>query len=181
MTGQDLLARRIAITQHIVNRCGDIGKTKIQKMVYFIQESIDAPLHYPFRMHYYGPYSDELDGVLSLTKSLGYIDINHDPDGFGYHVKPVQERRDMSWRDYDMSADPEIKGLTKVIDEAIDVLRGLDTPQIELYATIHFIKKGPKSEVSKKETLNTVKKLKPKFSMDDISKSYNRLKRAQLI
>ena len=181
MTDQELLARRIAITQHIVNRCEDIGKTKIQKIVYFIQEAIDAPLHYPFRMHYYGPYSDELDGVLSLTKSLGYIDINHDPDGFGYHVTPVQEKREMSWRDYDISTDPDIKELTEVIDKAIDVLGELDTPQIELYATIHFIKKSPKGEVSKTDTLNTVMKLKPKFSRDEIDGSYNRLKKAHLI
>ncbi len=180
MGNEDLLARRIAVIRHIVSRCEDVGKTKIQKIVYFLQESVSAPLNYPFRMHYYGPYSDELDGVLSLTKSLGYIDINPDPMGFGYHVTPVKERESASWQGYDMSNDPEIQGLTDVIDSAVDILGQLDTPQIELYATIHFIG-GPKGDASKEQTLQTVKRLKPKFSTEEIDHSYQRLKEANLI
>ena len=88
MVNEELLARRIELVREIVRSSGDIGKTKIQKIMYFLQESVGAPLMYPFRMHYYGPYSDELDGILSLTKSLRYIDINPDPNGFGYHVTP---------------------------------------------------------------------------------------------
>ena len=90
MRNEELLPRRVELVREIVRRHCGIGKTKIQKITYFLQESVGVPLGYPFRMHYYGPYSDELDGVLSLTSSLGYIDINPDPNGFGYHVTPVE-------------------------------------------------------------------------------------------
>ena len=113
MANEELLSRRIAVIRRIVGRHRDIGKTKIQKIVYFLQESVDVPLKYPFRMHYYGPYSDELDGNLSLTESIGYIDINPDPNGFGYHVTPVMERENTPWQGYDMSKDPKSVSLLK--------------------------------------------------------------------
>ena len=180
MGNEDLLARRVEVTRRIVRRHGDIGKTKIQKIVYFLQEALDVPLMYPFRMHYYGPYSDDLDGTLSLTKSLGYIDIDPDPNGFGYHVTSVEERENMSWQEYDLSGDPETQELTESIDEAIDILGRLDTPQIELYATIHFIS-GLKANTTKEQALQAVKRLKPKFSVEEISHSYQSLQKANLI
>ena len=180
MANEELLSRRIAVIRRIVGRHRDIGKTKIQKIVYFLQESVDVPLKYPFRMHYYGPYSDELDGNLSLTKSLGYIDIDSDPNGFGYHVTPVEEMEGASWQGYEMSDDPEVRRLTDSIDGAVDILGQLDTPQIELYATIHLIS-GLKGNSSKEQTLQMVKRLKPKFSTQEISRSYQQLKKADLI
>ena len=180
MSNEDNLARRVAIIRHIVSRSGDLGKTQIQKIVYFLQESVGVPLKYRYRMHYYGPYSDELDGNLSLTESIGYIDINPDPNGFGYHVTPVKERENTPWQGYDMSKDPEVRELTEVIDNAIDILGALETPQIELYATIHLIS-GLKGNSSKEKTVQTVKRLKPKFSMEHIDYSYQRLKEANLI
>lgn len=180
MRNEDLLARRIAIIRRIVGLHRDIGKTKIQKIVYFLQESVNVPLKYPFRMHYYGPYSDELDGNLSLTKSIGYIDIDPDPNGFGYHVTPVEEMEGTSWQGYEMSDDPEVHVLTDGIDNAIDILGRLDTPQIELYATIHLIN-GLRGNSSKEKTVQTVKRLKPKFSMEHIENSYQTLRNANLI
>ncbi len=180
MVDEELLARRIAFIRKIVSGSGDIGKTKIQKIMYFLQESVGVPLLYPFRMHYYGPYSDELDGVLSFTKSLGYIDINPDPNGFGYHVTPVEQNDGMSWPEYNISNDPEVKNLSGVIDTAIAALESLDTPKIELYATIHFIG-GPKGNSSKKQTFETVKRLKPKFTTHEIGDAYRTLKGSNLI
>ena len=180
MSNEDILARRVAVIRHIVSRSGDLGKTKIQKIVYFLQESVGVPLKYPFRMHYYGPYSDELDGNLSLTESIGYIDINPDPNGFGYHVTPVEERENAPWQDYDMSKDPEVRELAEVIDNAIDILGRLDTPQIELYATIHLIN-GLRGNSSKEKTVKTVNKLKPRFSTEHIDYSYQKLRKANLI
>ena len=180
MVNADLRVRRTAMIRRIVDRQEGIGKTKIQKITYFLQESLGVPLAYPFRMHYYGPYSNELDGALSLTESLGYIDITPDPNGFGYHVTSVEEHSGVSWHDYDMSKDSEIRNRIEDIDSTIDSLGALDIPKIELYATIHFIG-GPKGDSSKKQTLDTVKRLKPKFSEYEISDAYQALRKANLI
>ena len=176
MKDEDLLVMRLAVIQRIVTLCDDVGKTKIQKIVYFLQEAVSVPLGYSFRMHYYGPYSDELDGVLSLAKSVGKIDITPDPNGFGYHVTMGQEIGRTWLKDYDVSK--ELKGAE--IDGAINTLGALETFELELYATIHFIG-GPESRLFKEKTLRTVRRLKPKFTADRINHAYRNLQEAGLI
>lgn len=175
MRDQKLLDMRIAFIRRIVDRCEDIGKTKIQKISYFLQESVNVELGYRFRMHYYGPYSDDLDGALSFAESLGFIDIEPDPDGFGYHVTACEE--ESPWpREYDIEMRPEVDQ----IDRAIDVLGKLETHELELYATIHLIG-GPESTRSREQTIETVKRLKPRFTPLQIDGAYQALRNARLI
>ena len=59
MRDTDLRERRVAAIKLIVDRLKDTGKTKLQKILYFTQEEIGAPLGYRFRMHHYGPFSED--------------------------------------------------------------------------------------------------------------------------
>ena len=52
-------------------------------------------------------HTQMLDGALSLTKSLGYVDINPDPNA--HHVTPVEESDDTSWQGYDRRRDRPIR------------------------------------------------------------------------
>ena len=175
MRDHKLLNKRIAFIRRIVDRCDDMGKTKIQKISYFLQESLDVELGYRFRMHYYGPYSDDLDGALSFAESLGFIEIEPDPDGFGYHVTACEE--ESPWPDrYDILTQHDVTP----IDNAIDVLGKLETYELELYATIHLIG-GPESTRSREQTVQTVKKLKPGFTPLQIDGAYQDLRNARLI
>lgn len=176
MEDQELLSLRLAVIERIVSTCSDIGKTKVQKIAYFLQESVGVPLKYPFRMHYFGPYSDRLDSVLSLARALGAVDISPDPEGFGYHVTPGTEYESTWSRNYDIASDPNIAA----IDNAVKVLGSLDKSDLELYATIHFISKS-EEEPKKDRVLATVGSLKPKFSRDKIYGAYQTLQRAGLI
>ena len=176
MRNQELLPIRIAFIRRIVDLNQDIGKTKIQKITYFLQKSVGVELKYPFRMHYYGPYSDQLDNALSWASALGYIEIHPDPDGFGYHVIPSSSKGPGLESDYKIEDHPK---LTQ-IDNAIDILGNLETSDLELYATIHLIG-GPDSEQTKEATLSAVKKLKPKFNEEKIASAYQSLENARLI
>ena len=175
MRQQELLDKRIAFVRRIVDRCEDIGKTKMQKISYFLQESVGVPLMYPFKMHHYGPYSDDLDRTLSLSESLGFIDIKPDWNGFGYHVTPSQEEGTWS-QEYNISEDPNIEQ----IDQAIGTLVTLETYELELYATIHFVG-GPGTKRSKEQTMEIVRKLKPKFTNEQIGAAYEFLKKEHFI
>ena len=176
MNDADLLERRLTTIQRIVANCENTGKTKIQKISYFLQESLDVPLKYPFRIHYYGPYSDQLDNVLSLAHSMGRIEIEPDPDWFGYHVtsteRPTSSQHEEDGQSKDIQPEP--------IDSVIRRLGSLETYELELYATIHFIGR-PERGTSKEETVSTVCKLKPKFTENKISHAYDVLKRGNLI
>lgn len=176
MASEELLKKRIAFIRRIVGQQQDTGKTKIQKITYFLQEAIGVSLMYPFRMHYYGPYSDDLDDVLSLTQSLGYIEIRPDPDGFGYHVTSCEPEQSSSFGEYDISEEED----AEQVDSAIDVLGGLETYELELYATIHYVG-GSSSRRSRDETLKIVRKLKPRFTAEAVDGAYSTLKEAGLI
>ena len=171
--------RRLAFVQVIVDRQSDVGKTKIQKISYFLQEAVGVPLNYRFRMHYFGPYSDELDNALSLSRALGYVKIDPDPNGFGYHVTPG-EVKDTRWFDaeYDISDDTGVP--VETVQEIIDILGKLKVHELELYASIHFIGNS-KGGMSKEETLATVRKVKPGFSTSHVEKAYQALLKAKLV
>ena len=126
-------------------------------------------------MHYYGPFSDDLDGVLSLAQMIGYVEIKPDPDGFGYHVTPGTQNVAEDFDESVISPD-----LYPSIDTAIDVLGNLETAELELYATIHFIGQSNNGSTSE-EALDTVQRLKPKFSKSKIRDAYQTLKQADLI
>ncbi|MCE2404733.1 MAG: hypothetical protein J4F43_06210 [Dehalococcoidia bacterium] len=175
MRDEELLAMRLSIVRRIATLCDDIGKTKIQKITYFLQESVGVPVTYPFRMHYYGPYSDDLDGVLSLAQMLGYVEIKPDSDGFGYHVTPGSGSVAERFGGYNLPTD-----MVGSIDRATKTLGSLETAELELYATIHFIGRS-REELPRDEILETVHRLKPKFSKDTIDQAYESLSRANLI
>ena len=176
MIDEELLPLRFACLEKIVEHPADIGKTKIQKITYFLQEAVGVPLKYPFRMHYYGPYSYALDDVLSLAKAFGYVNIKPDPDGFGYRVTPSEMKSIKLYKECDISKYANAES----IDKAISALGKLDTPDLELYATIHFVGLV-KSELSKEETVELVHRLKPKFSVSYVRDSYERLSVDRLI
>lgn len=176
MREQELLSLRLAIIDRVVASCQDIGKTKIQKITYFLQESIGVPLAYRFRIHYFGPYSDDLDGVLSLAKALGIVNISPDSDGFGYHVTPGAADEGSWSQAQDVSEHPKWED----IDRAVSALSSLETHKLELYATIHFIV-DTQSELTKDDVLETVSKVKPKFTRMTVENAYQALQDARLI
>ena len=182
MNNFEMDVRRLAFIQKIVDRAvdshGDIGKTKVQKISYFLQEAVGIPLNYRFRMHYFGPYSNDLDNTLSLSEALGYVEIKPDPNGFGFHVTPGQVRENTWFQDYEMEKDTDAD--VEFVDDVIDILAGLQTHILELYATVHLLA-GPNGNMSKDEALSTVGKVKPKFSADTIEDAYDALRGASLI
>ena len=78
----------------IIRQLGDAGKIKIQKLTYFLQESLGIGAGYLFRMYHYGPYSEDLDTDMTRLKLEGYVNITPDADGYGFHVMPADDSED---------------------------------------------------------------------------------------
>lgn len=167
-----LEARHRAILYELVSRLGDTGKIKAQKLVYFLQELLGTPLSYRFRMHHYGPFSEELDTDLSVMKGLGYFDIKPDPDGYGYHLT-VRSEADPEWRTAAIQYSKDIR-------QVIETFGVLDAASLELNATVHFVNQLAKS-ASKDTVVNTVSALKPRFPVEVIEVAYDELTKAGLM
>jgi hypothetical protein len=160
----DLLLRRLAVMSTLIRRVEGSGKTKIQKLLYFLQDAFGVALGYKFRMHHYGPFTNEIERDLSTLRALDCIDITPDTDGYGFHVSSRQEGDALF-------SEPNKEDQAK-LTEVIEVLGGSDAKELELLATVHFVRnlrhRSPKPEI-----LEVVSGLKPKFSLDVIESAYS--------
>ena len=161
MDEMNLLMARLAVIRRISELAPDAGKMSVQKIVYFIQNWLEVPLDYRFKMHHYGPYSVKVDGNLSLASAMGLVNLDRDPDGFGYHVTPgIYELENV---------DAELPW--ENVDGLIEVLGDLELSRLELLASTHFVKcVHPKW--NKAEIIDMVRRVKPKFRKSEIEKSY---------
>ena len=163
---------RLAILHRIIDKSEDVGKVQLQKLCYFLQEALDVPMGYSFRMYHYGPYADSLETDMSRLKLTGYIDIERDSQGYGFHITksddPMQE-----WND-------QIEPYKGKIDDVIENLGSRPAYELELAATIHFVKNLlPASSTD--EVVSKVEALKPKFSDDRIRDLQSELRDLGLI
>jgi uncharacterized protein YwgA len=151
-----------------------LGKTQLQKLVYFVQER-GVPLGYTYELYHYGPYSFELSNELSSLDSLGVLSIESDPEGFGFDIS-IGKFADK------FVLDPHNEGKLKKI---IDHFGSNSTAQLEVKATIHFVHSviKRKSVVGKRrsEVINRVHDLKPRYSEDFIKNCYSELEQTHWI
>ena len=164
---------RLAILHKVISELDDVGKTQMQKLAYFLQEAFNVPTKYHFKMHHYGPYSDELDTDMARLRITGYIDIQRDPQGYGFHITSRDDNPPEEW-----------EGLIEDYDESIDyVIRAFGNrkpAELELAATIHFVNNLAPG-ASKEDVLKTVKALKPRFVEPYIQSHYSKLEKEGLL
>ena len=157
---------RFAIIRYLVDSLGDVGKTKIQKIMYFLQHAFGVPLDYVYTMYYFGPYSEELNTDLLDMKLQDYLDIKPSPDGYGYHVRAGNEVID--------SIDNKIKPYKRQLDGCLDKFGDFPALYLELLGTLYFVKHS-EDELTKDEIIEKVKELKTKFDQSEIEKYYDKL------
>lgn len=157
---------RFAIIRYLVDELEDAGKTRIQKIIYFLQEVFGVPLDYVHTMYYFGPYSDELDNDLLDMKLQDYLDIEPSIDGYGYHVRPGNEVIDSIYN--------KIKPYKGQLDECVAKFGNFSALYLELLGTLYFVKHS-EDELTKDEIIEKVKKLKTKFDTSVIEEYYEKL------
>ena len=72
MTTQQL---QLGILYRIILDFPKIGKTRLQKISYLLQEAMGLPTRYEFRMHHYGPYAESVETNIARLKLTGYVEI----------------------------------------------------------------------------------------------------------
>jgi uncharacterized protein YwgA len=166
--------RVAAIVALIQNAQTRLGKTQVQKLVYFAQDC-GVPLNYKYEIYHYGPYSFELSHDLGSLDSLGVLNVANEPSGYGFDISVGRFAEKFR-------LEPKYqKKIEKVIGQF-----GLNTAaQLEVKATIHFVhsvvkKKVPLSK-AKSEAVRSVLALKPRFTEEFVRSCYSDLERAHWI
>jgi uncharacterized protein YwgA len=146
---------------HLVHDTDEIrlGKIRLQKLIYFLQEAKRVPLGYSFRLHHYGPYSVDLEDDVADLRLKGYVKVTADAGGYGYDVQAESEAPD--------GADVRAAQYMIVLRDLCDDFGKKERAALELMATIHFVNSilGPPGNG---RLTQEVKLLKPQFSQDYI-------------
>lgn len=139
-----------------------LGKIQLQKLVYFAQ-NYGLPLRYKFEIYHYGPYSFELSNDLGSLDALEIVNVQSDPNGYGYQISAGKfaDKFTLTGK------------YQKKVDRVIKQFGSDTTAQLEVKATIHFVSSVVKS---KKEVIQKVHALKPRFTKEFIKASYSDLK-----
>ena len=163
---------RLAILHRLVTARRDVGKTELQKLMYFLQEAFDVPTLYSYRMHHYGPFAESIETDLARLQATGFVKVARDDQGYGYHITP-SDKPTAGWIKM-------VEPYAEKIDDVLKVFGERPTHELELAATIHFVKNlSPNSTT--KEVLEKVKALKPKFDMSYVTCSHRELIKAGIV
>jgi uncharacterized protein YwgA len=111
-----------------------LGKTKLQKLVYFLLESRNVPLNYRYRFYTYGPYSDTLSGDLDYLSTIGALKVTYDAGVGGYNIKPGEkaemlEKKSRAFLDSHKQA----------VDSVLEHLSDQNVRALELLSTVLYL------------------------------------------
>lgn len=144
------------------------GNTAIQKLVYTLEHVYNIDFGYRYGLHHYGPYSFDLANDLSLGEQAGfwrssehYYMGKRGPAG----GKKFSIEESKLPKQYTAEAEEEWGPLREKLDSALTHLRGLESKQLELAATIHYLQHV--QQVPRHILKDVFRQLKPKFNDDD--------------
>lgn len=158
---------------------GYLGRTAIQKIVYFLQV-LDVPMRYRFDLYHYGPFCASILGDLEWLMADEVItDRSPDPGKYSkYAAGPACEeliaKHAGKLKDYDDAVKNTVKALLPLKPEHLELIATLDYAFREVKATVG--KKPPKKKV-----IERFRQFKgEKFSEKEITETYERLEAAGL-
>lgn len=169
VSGQEL---QLAVTHNLIDQLQDVGKVRLQKMIYFLQEAQGVPTKFAFRMHHYGPFSEDLETDTAWLRLAGYINVEPDSQGYGFHIIPVDTPKE-EWRDV-------IEPYKESIGRVIEIFACRTVSELELLATIHYVK-CLQPDLPSDEILKIVGALKPRFNEGYIAQTHAELEKLGIL
>lgn len=145
------------ISKYKSNNSSKLGKTKLVKLLYFIQEYGDFDLGYDFGLYTYGPFDSYILHELDIINNSGDIHIIKPDNGWGYDINVVNNGV------YNTIA-------SDIIDSILNKLGGLSAKVLEIRSTLHFINKH--DHLCGDELIDRVIDIKPNYVRHEIETEY---------
>lgn len=144
------------------------GRKALHKLVYLAQIQ-GWPATFEYRLHLFGPYSDELAGALIGLEEAGAVRIELDNT---IVANPQLERLALSA--------PMTQTAHEALSRVARDLRGDDPRTLELLATVAYMAAAEKRlhrQASQQQVLRRVQRYKgPKYSLGEIEAAFDRLR-----
>jgi uncharacterized protein YwgA len=164
----ELLARVIRAGTDVLPWCGNVA---LQKLVYLLQSLFRVNLGYAYGLHHLGPYSPQLADDLSIGEAAGRWESwdesfatadGNIATGRRFSVKArspfpasVVDAAELEWA-----------GVEANVRRACDKVRGFTGRQLELVATLHYLRNV--QEVGEEQLADVLMLLKPKFVRNEV-------------
>jgi len=106
-----------------------VGRTRLQKIVFLLQNKFNIKFSYKFISYYYGPYSKDLQFEVNLLNAMGMINVSA---GDGVYIHTLSEKGVTTTKEIieQRKDDPEIKELIS----RLDYFRDKDTSSLIIEA-----------------------------------------------
>ena len=161
------------------NEGGYLGRTAIQKIVYFLQV-LNVPMRYRFDVHHFGPFCDSILGDTEWLVADGVI-VDSSPNTEKYSkftVGPANEEFIAKYAD-------KLQEHEDTIRNTVKALLPLKPDHLELIATLDYAFRETSATAGKKPERKAViarfREFKgEKFSEAEITKTYDQLEEAGL-
>jgi uncharacterized protein YwgA len=156
---------------------GYLGRTAIQKIVYFLQV-LEVPMRYRFDVYHYGPFCTSILGDLEWLAADEVITDNSPVPGKYSKYTPgpacdeLVAKHAAKLREYDDTVKSTVKALLPLKPDHLELIATLDYAFREMKASIG--KKPPRKKVI--ERFREFKK--EKFKEKEISEAYDNLEGA---
>ena len=135
------------------------SRKRLQKSIYLLQRT-GCPLQFSYILHYYGPYSFELAGLIDQLKGADIIDESPEQTGFGgvrYRSEISQKGKRVLENFQKSKTGKEVYGQIQPFIPIFEKLNQKDLWVLELAATIAYFYEGNWAEAQKQTA--TFKKL----------------------
>src|SRR3990172_3707406 len=111
---------------------GYLGRTALQKILYFLQV-FGVPMRYRFDVHHYGPFCSQiLSDVDWMTVTEGLEDKSTDPDRYSnYRIGDAGEELISDFSE-------ELKPYHETVHDIVSALTPGSPERLELVSTLHY-------------------------------------------
>jgi len=158
----------ISLVSYIVKKAHDegvrqIGKTFVQKISYLVARKLKTDFGHT--MYYYGPFSSDIEGAISLAKGLQQINVEW-RDGEGFFIEP----RQTEWAD---RLPDEVKN---VVDRVLDRFAKRSAVELSIITSAFYIMDH--FNIPEEKVVDAILRMKPEHDKDWVRRV---LKKAEVI
>ncbi len=170
--GLNTLDRFVTILRLLDKVPKEVGKTFIQKGLYILQEGLGKNLGYPYKLYFYGPFSQDLANDIDALHEMGLIDVRYDAEKGWYSIKITERGRRFleKFRNYGAS--------DREVNRVLSLIEGRDARKMELLGTVLYFAKLTSDPGEIKRLVNTVK---PHFDDGEIEEALKLLRKEGLV
>jgi uncharacterized protein YwgA len=156
-----------------------LGKTALQKLVFFLQGVRGIQLGYDYTLYTFGPFSSALAADLDFANMMDVVDVKYDSRVGGYEIVPSTEGPAV-----EKHAKPWLKSIKSDLEAVYESFAGLGARALELRATIAYVAKDALARqrmLTDDRIVNIVHDLKPHFDVDTISAALDELRAEEFL